>query len=171
MINVTERPQIITSMTEAEADELSRLADGKIVLEIGSWLGFSTVTMAWVAKTVFAVDWHRGDMMAGQGETLNAFLENLAKHDVRHKVVPMVGRCEAVLPVLRSGSFDLVFVDGLHTKEAVMRDANQALALVAPGGVVAFHDYGVWEVKDALDAMNIKPDRLVDTLAIVEQEA
>lgn len=36
--------------------------------------------------------------------------------------------------------FDLVFVDGLHTREQAGRDIQNALAHLAPGGVVVVHD-------------------------------
>jgi SAM-dependent methyltransferase len=36
--------------------------------------------------------------------------------------------------------FDVVFVDGLHLYEQALRDAENALARLAPGGVVLMHD-------------------------------
>jgi SAM-dependent methyltransferase len=37
-------------------------------------------------------------------------------------------------------TFDVVFVDGLHLYEQALRDAENALAHLAPGGVVLMHD-------------------------------
>jgi predicted O-methyltransferase YrrM len=46
----------------------------------------------------------------------------------------------------------LVFVDGSHTYENVRNDSDVAFRLLAPGGTVIWHDYGVWEeVTRALD--------------------
>lgn len=39
----------------------------------------------------------------------------------------------------------LVFVDGSHTYENVCSDSAIAFRLVAPGGAIIWHDYGVWE--------------------------
>lgn len=39
------------------------------------------------------------------------------------------------------GTFDVVFVDGLHTFEQCRKDAMNALACVPVGGYVAFHDF------------------------------
>ena len=36
--------------------------------------------------------------------------------------------------------FDVVFIDGLHRSEQVLRDINNALAVLNPGGVVLLHD-------------------------------
>ncbi len=50
------------------------------------------------------------------------------------------------------GKAGLVFVDGSHTYENVQSDSQVALDLIAPGGLVVWHDYGVWEeVTRALD--------------------
>lgn len=48
---------------------------------------------------------------------------------------------------------DAVFIDGDHSFDGVMRDARLARALVRPGGLIAFHDYGNphVEVTAALD--------------------
>jgi predicted O-methyltransferase YrrM len=40
-----------------------------------------------------------------------------------------------------AGRCDLVFVDGSHAHSYVVSDSAKALELVAPGGVVLWHDY------------------------------
>jgi len=37
-------------------------------------------------------------------------------------------------------TFDLVFVDGLHEREQVLRDIDNALARLNPGGTIVMHD-------------------------------
>jgi SAM-dependent methyltransferase len=37
-------------------------------------------------------------------------------------------------------SFDLIFVDGMHSAEQVYRDVQHALALIRPGGIILMHD-------------------------------
>jgi len=46
-------------------------------------------------------------------------------------------------PFLKSAS--LVFVDGSHSYDYAAGDSDTAFRLVAPGGVIIWHDYGVWE--------------------------
>ena len=49
----------------------------------------------------------------------------------------------------------LVFVDGSHAYDYVVADSATARALVAPGGLVLWHDYGVWEgVTRALEQLD-----------------
>ena len=38
------------------------------------------------------------------------------------------------------GTFDLIFIDGLHLAEQVAKDAANALVCLTPGGVIVFHD-------------------------------
>lgn len=41
----------------------------------------------------------------------------------------------------REPPFDLIFVDGSHQLEHVVEDSRLALELLAPGGIVVWHDY------------------------------
>jgi predicted O-methyltransferase YrrM len=43
-----------------------------------------------------------------------------------------------------AGTCSLVFVDGSHAYEYVKSDTEQARRLVKSGGVIIWHDYGVW---------------------------
>jgi len=43
------------------------------------------------------------------------------------------------------GRAGLVFVDGSHAYEYALADSDTAFKLVAPHGVVIWHDYGVWD--------------------------
>ena len=52
------------------------------------------------------------------------------------------------------GRAGLVFVDGSHAYDYARKDSETALQLVRPGGVVLWHDYGVWPgVTQALDEL------------------
>lgn len=163
-------PSIETSVSEAEAEQLRRLAFGKTVLEVGSWRGFSTVLMAQVAAEVHAVDWHRGDEHAGHDESLMSLWRNIHRYDVQNTVRVYVGDSAMILPMLPRGYFDLAFIDAFHETEAVARDANLVLPLVHVYGLVAFHDYGRFGVKEAVDAIGgVKWHSLTETLAVVEK--
>jgi predicted O-methyltransferase YrrM len=43
------------------------------------------------------------------------------------------------------GSMDLVFVDASHSYEYLMSDNRNALKLLAPRGVILWHDYAAWD--------------------------
>jgi predicted O-methyltransferase YrrM len=52
------------------------------------------------------------------------------------------------------GRAGLVFVDGSHAYDYARKDSETAMRLVRPGGIVLWHDYGVWPgVTQALDEL------------------
>lgn len=51
-------------------------------------------------------------------------------------------------------SCSLVFVDGSHTYDYVLSDTRAAMDMAKKGGVIVWHDYGIWEgVTKALDQL------------------
>lgn len=135
-------------LTEVEAAALTEIAKGKTVLEIGSWCGRSTIAMSKVAFRVYALDWHRGDAIAGFGDTLEEFWLNLGKAGAMN-VVPLVGRTEQFERVLGSSWADVVFIDGAHDEGSVVSDCRLALRCLKPGGTVALHDWDRPQVQRA----------------------
>lgn len=120
------------SVTVAETRILADLAEGLRVLEIGTGLGVSTSGMARTAASVTTVDvdpW----VWATIWPTLPANVT-----------------CTKSTTDL-CGPFDLVFIDGDHTPEAVRSDLLEA-ARLAPGGLVAVHDVNYPNVSDQLGA-------------------
>lgn len=58
------------------------------------------------------------------------------------------------------GQMDFTFIDAGHSYECVMSDSTNALAMLAPGGLIAWHDYGqIGEVTAAVDAF-VRRERL-----------
>ncbi len=75
------------------------------------------------------------------------------------KIEQLYGDSKAFDPAPYAGRCDVVFVDGSHAYSYVMSDAEKALRLVRPGGVVLWHDYGaprevpgVWRALNELSA-------------------
>lgn len=167
---------IFTSVAPEEAVQLSRYAAGGIVLEVGSWVGFSTVTMAQTANHVHAVDWHQGDEHAGRQDTLPELWRNISRYHVRDKVTIHVGISEVVLPLFRPDTFDFAFIDAFHTVAAVRADALMVIPLVKVGGYIGFHDYDDkrFGVTEAVDELVAEDERiawvgLIESLAVVRR--
>jgi predicted O-methyltransferase YrrM len=127
--------------------------------------------MARVAKVVGSIDpFDRCHVVNGR-DTFPTYRENIYCHNVASKIVPCVGPSTFVCPLLRRDSFDVAFIDGEHTYEAVRDDIACVEPLVVKGGVIAFHDYGEDRfagVKQAIDEW--RKDRrfeVVDSLALV----
>lgn len=160
---------IFTSVSVEEAIALAGLAADKVVLEIGSWTGYSAIVMAQTAKHVHSVDWHKGDEHAGTDvDTLPEMWANVNRYGLSDKITLHVGSAADVLPLLRPDSFDMVFIDGFHRIDAVMRDIDLALPLMKVGATWAFHDYGDkrFDVTEAVDAFYPGEKEVTGSLAV-----
>jgi hypothetical protein len=170
-------------MKKKEAERLADLARGKMVLEVGAALGCSTIALASTAEHVVSIDWHRGDTQTQgwggphrQYPWFSAFkyIDNLIRYGLLENVSAVVADCNSVGPLLADESFDVAFIDGDHRLEPVRRNIELFLPKVKPGGVIAFHDYGVWIEphilcfeRQAVDERWGGPDELVESLAII----
>ncbi len=117
-------------LTVEEGRLLWQWAAGRSVLELGTAAGRSTVCLAQQAKRVMTVD------VPDQAEAR----EWARRYGVAERVVFRQGEAEAICRGLAE-RFDLVFVDTEPEAISVRRDLEALLPLLAPGGLVAFHDY------------------------------
>lgn len=136
-------------LSEPEGRRLAALAQGKRVLELGSYAGRSTICMAQTADKVYAADWHRGDVGSGFGWTLDELVNNLRKYDLADKVALLVCQMRDLGGVFSRHSVDVVFVDGSHDYESVVTDLDIARQAVIPGGIIALHDANYPSIKKA----------------------
>jgi len=167
-------------LLEEEGRELARLAEGKNVLEIGSYCGLSTIWMARKAELVYCVDTFTNTDPTGQTkprDTLDIFKKNLKKYEISN-VLYFKGSTTASLPTLKrfGPRFDMVFVDGAHDVQSVRYDIIAALEVINPGGLILFHDYltdiaehkGVAVAVDELLSAGAVLVRQFGTIAVVD---
>lgn len=138
----------------------SRCPQGRNVFEIGTFDGRTTLNLARNVPgdcRVFTLDLppdHETSYSLEPGE--RHFVEKPESGKRYKNCLPeyraYAGRIKQLLG--DSASFDfsdylgtcgLVFVDGSHAYEYAWKDSITALELVTPGGVIVWHDYGVWE--------------------------
>lgn len=155
-------------MTGAESDALVKLAIARRVLELGAWCGAQTVRMAKVAKVVWTVDSHTGDVHTGPADTLDLYMENLRQHHVTDNVVTVVADFSRVFYGVQHNMFDLVVIDGEHERASLLRDWYLSVALVDPYGFLAVHDWGRYDTLSWLADAAGEPVQLVETLAIFD---
>lgn len=131
-------------LTDEEGRVLRALAQGKRVLEIGSYCGRSTLWLAGSAESVVAVDTFDSRYCPTQGSTRAELERNLARHGVANKVdVVKATTVNAVRMLDKTGdAFGLIFVDGSHDYASVRQDIELTLPLLAEDGLMVFHDYG-----------------------------
>lgn len=165
---------ISTSLTARETAKLRDLAEGGVVLEIGSAYGYSAIQCAEAgARWVLAVDPHAGENL-GSYETMR---ENVSARRVEDRVTIWRTTSRKAFECLPDGMFDLVFVDGDHSEDAVAHDIREAWRVLKPGGWLACHDRGEDScpgVQRAIDAWHVPlvpqpPPEQADTLWIVRK--
>ena len=136
------------------------------VVEIGSYLGRSTVFFARTLQilnaagpNVFAIDPHTGDRQ--QLQALGT--ASLPSFDLFNAHIDACSVRQLVTPIVKSSSdaasgwtqkIDLLYVDGWHSYDAVMRDGRDWLPHLSPFGMVCFDDYARYEeVQRAVDEL------------------
>ncbi|WP_430787487.1 class I SAM-dependent methyltransferase [Actinoplanes sp. G11-F43] len=149
-------------MPEDEGMALARAAFGAPagpLLEVGSWLGKSTLYLAAAARgrggKVVTVDHHRGseehqvgweyhdpglvDPAVGMIDTLPGFRRTIAAAGAEDVVVAVVARAEEFAE-LWAAPLAFLFLDGSHTDESAQRDLASWAPHLAVGGILAIHD-------------------------------
>jgi glycosyltransferase involved in cell wall biosynthesis len=130
------------------------------VVEIGSLMGLSTCWLSSGSKAagrlpVMAVDHFKGspehqadgshpiEAIAKTGTTLPRFRANIERKGLSDSVVVREG-ASADVAAQWSHPIRLLFIDGDHSYKATRQDAEAWSRHVAPEGLMAFHDVGVW---------------------------
>lgn len=152
-------------MTGQELLALRGWARDRLVLELGSWHGEGTKSLAEVASMVVTVDHHMGDDHVGRNNSLPRYLATMDVPCAQQNVVTIVCRFSQVLPLLVQHTYGLVIVDGAHDQASAAHDIRWATRLVDRHGVIAVHDWQSDDVQRAATRILSAPDKLVDRLA------
>jgi predicted O-methyltransferase YrrM len=131
---------------------LRELPSDCAVVEIGSYLGRSTVLLASAVRDlrprgqVIAIDPHAGVVSTASGlghgvPTYEAFCANIVAAGLQDAVCT-IRQCST--DVSWDQPIGLLFVDGLHDYESVSTDFSHFERCIAASGFVAFHDYAAY---------------------------
>lgn len=139
-------------LTNIEGAALFRLAEqctGRgVIVEIGSWKGKSTIWLAHGSRSgakmrLYAIDPHTGSWEHRRsGEpvwTFEEFRSNLRRFGVDELVTPILKASEDAATNFCE-PIELLFIDGAHEYEAVLRDFDLWVPKVVEGGMVVLHD-------------------------------
>ena len=158
--------------TEGLLDLIKELGDNskKTMIEIGSFVGESTVLFAQSFKNVIAVDpfladYDDEDPTSFLFEFKNVYQTYLDRTGDHQNIKTIVHTSNDALDELRGQEFDFIYIDGLHTYDGVKTDITNYLPLVKKGGVIGGHDYTdlhhhLEGVKKAVDEMLGEPDKV-----------
>lgn len=164
-VDISKALAITGWMSERELTWLATKAkECTSIIEFGCYHGRSTRALADNIQrfgTIWAVDPWNGDYINECGEALKIvntyvmpqFISNLKEHVTHGRVIPV--RTWSYLFELPF-KVDMIFIDGDHRYETVMRDIKKALKLTKSGGIISGHDYDFpgWPgVKKAVDEL------------------
>jgi predicted O-methyltransferase YrrM len=132
------------------------------LLEVGSWNGGSALTWGEALRLhcpegghITCIDtwdeyfdlaanpgvgYENMNRMLADGSVYRAFLANMTLMPHGVEIDVRRGRSQDILPTLSPGSFDLVYLDGDHTYEAMRSDLTDAMPLIAEGGILCGDD-------------------------------
>lgn len=123
-----------------------------IAVEVGCWAGQTTIGLAKVFGTVYAVDTFRGspEMPAVSQELLfYTFCRNVGAA-LLNRVVPLIGT-SAFWAEFFPMKAHLIFIDALHDYENVRGDIRVWWQHVRKGGILCGHDAHLPGVKQAIE--------------------
>ena len=158
--------------TEGLLDLIKELGDNsdKTMIEIGSFVGESTVLFAQSFKKVIAVDpfladYDPLDPTSYLFEFKNVYETYLDRTGAHENIQTIVSTSDDAVKKLGGLKYDFIYIDGLHTYDGVKTDIINYLPLVKKGGVIGGHDYtdqhehlvGVYK---AVNEMFGKPDKV-----------
>lgn len=119
--------------------DLAQQAPDGIGVEVGSYRGGSIVTWGLARKgrgQIIAVDNRRTTGYK------NALIKKLAGYGLKIELLE-VNSWDA--PVLIDKQVAFCFIDAGHTEDCISKDVDVWPDKIMPGGVICFHDYGVWK--------------------------
>jgi predicted O-methyltransferase YrrM len=158
--------------TEGLLDLIKELGDNsdKTMIEIGSFVGESTVLFARSFKKVIAVDpflagYDPADPTSYSFEFKNVYETYLDRTGDHQNIETIVSTSDAAVDFLKGPKYDFIYLDGLHTYDGVKTDIINYLPLVKDGGVIGGHDYTnkiphLVGVYDAVNEMFGAPDKV-----------
>ena len=140
-----EKAQRISGwMSAAELDWLGKQASKySNIVELGSYMGRSTRVLGDNTKgKVLAIDTFNGPVEAPHPldpETIyQCFVENLKDLIISGKVIPW--KQDHATVVIEPLTYDMIFIDGSHDYESVIRDITKGLDALKHGGLLCGHD-------------------------------
>jgi 16S rRNA G966 N2-methylase RsmD len=102
------------------------------ILEVGTYRAHTTCALHLNCPAATIVSY---DIQVLDSPYRRALL-NASKVELRHSSF-----AESAAALRRESPFDLIFVDGSHEFEHVVADSRLALELLAPNGIIVWHDY------------------------------
>lgn len=139
------RPEGPHSVTVDDASALFDLSCDRVVLEIGTYSGYSTKIMSYNAIKIITID---------------PFILGMTYKMIKESFIPyknielIYGYSHDVIPNLQDNYFDLLFIDGDHNYNSVINDFEVSIPKLKNNSIVLFHDYNKSYSKSVVPAVD-----------------
>jgi hypothetical protein len=134
--------------------QVARFLDSRHMFEIGTFRGYTTYHLALntaIDARVYTLDLPASGIQAAKLEITDVSLINkpfsgewFLGTPVESKITQLLGDSASFDYSPYEGQMDFVYVDGAHSYEYAMSDSLTARRLIAPNGVILWHDYPTW---------------------------
>lgn len=164
MARIWEHDQANGNIRISELSFLNMIAqevdDGTNIFEIGTFDGRTSINLAFSspdACNIFTLDLkpemdteyalEKGERHMVEKKSSGARIDKYRKTDksIVKKIDRLFGDSAKFDFSSYYDSCSLVFVDGSHAYEYLLSDTEEAMKMVKTGGVIVWHDYGIWE--------------------------
>lgn len=145
----------------------SKCEDGTNLFEIGTFDGRTSLNLAFSSPTnckIYTLGFKEElstdySLDNGEKKMTGARIQKYRKLDVSiaAKIHQFFGDSATFDFSPYYNSCSLVFIDGSHAYDYVLSDTKEAIKMVRKGGIIIWHDYGIWEgVTRALEEIESK---------------
>jgi predicted O-methyltransferase YrrM len=150
MYTINKDKSIMRDNTSSEGlreliNELGNTKEMRMI-EIGSFIGESTIIFAEHFKEVIAIDPFQPDYHKEDPTSRFNFDEVYDEYIRRTSPFPNIKTLrltsDDAVKELNSELYDFIYIDGIHTYEQVKIDIDNYLPLLKPNGIIGGHDYG-----------------------------
>ena len=157
--------------TEGLIDLIKELGDNseKTMIEIGSFVGESTIIFAQSFKQVIAIDpflegYDSEDPTSHLFDFDNVYQTYVDNTSPYPNIKTIKLTSDAAVDILKDELFDFIYIDGIHTYDQVKKDIQNYLPLIKKGGIIGGHDYingaHLVGVYNAVNEMFGEPDKV-----------
>jgi predicted O-methyltransferase YrrM len=125
------------------------------IIEIGSYIGESTLIFAQNFRQVISVDpyingYDPNDPACSYASFDKVYYEFLKNTLDMPNIKSIRDTSENALNVLVGRKWDMVYIDGIHTLEGVWFDIDNYRRIISHGGFISGHDYGWGNVRHSI---------------------
>lgn len=118
---------------------LARHRGARNIFEFGTFTGRSTYYFTGATPDTRVITL---DLPPGPGRTIPDVGLYFIKSDREDRITQLLTDSRKFDPAPYEKKMDFIFVDGDHSYEGVKNDTEKAFKMLAPGGVILWHDYG-----------------------------